>query len=105
MREISNLPGGLGQAKDGETTVEVRFVNSKGETEVWLLKTGAINSFLKLATAAAPVWKAYVDDGMDTRLANQRASIQRLLDHLEFHHDKLGPVAILGCGYEGKDHA
>lgn len=104
MKELG-MPEGLGRLKEGEQTVELRFVNSEGQTEVWILKGENVGPNRICGLTGAVVWRAYLDDGMDTRLGNQRASIQRLLDHLEFHHNKLGPVDLIGCGYEGKDHA
>lgn len=90
MREIKNLPSGLGQPKKGEQTAELRFVNAKGETEVWLIS-------IEIAEEVTKVWKAYIDDSVDSRLGLQRMSIERLQRHVQLHHDRDGIVQALEC--------
>lgn len=99
MREIKNLSDGLGQLREGEQSVELRFVNQQGETEVWILKGANVGPNRLAGLTGATVWKAYIDDGVDSRLGLQREIIERLYRHLDQHHDNLG-TKVFGCGFE-----
>lgn len=102
--------------------VELRFVNPDGETEVWLLGKGALPWDDKDFRGA--VRMAYLDRGVDMRLANQRDAIERLQKdvdtgeealtlsqnaladarkHIAHHH--AGLIGVFGCGYPAKEAA
>lgn len=102
MREIQRLPIDLGQLKEGESTVELRFVNTKGETEVWILKGDKANPAWIAHEINAIVWKAYIDDGVDHRLELQRMIIDRLQRHVLAHHDELGYAVAEDCKTVGE---
>lgn len=94
MQPILDLPGGLGRLSDNN--VEVRFTNADGATEVWIIKLLDGNRDPHNIIHAGVVWKAYTDDGMDSRIANQRNIIERLWAHIRWHHKDYGPGG-LGC--------
>lgn len=104
MREIKSLPDGLGQLREGDTTAELRFVNTKGETEVWILKgvdpvrlTGSSEAGIR-----GVVCKAYIDDGVDARLGLQREIIERLHRHILAHHDD-DSLGAAQCKFSGNE--
>lgn len=73
----------LGALKPGEIAVELRFVNTEGETEVWMVD--ANQDFLSSIRRGRDTPLAYIDDGIDIRIANQKRTIDRLLAHTQFH--------------------
>jgi hypothetical protein len=96
VREIK-VPEELGRPMEGAETVELRFANAEGRTEVWILKAGPILFSGAAAGVGGFIWKAYIDGGVDIRLSLQRQSIDRLLRHIEAHHDELGIKAQEVC--------
>ena len=73
----------LGTLKPGEVAVELRFINTDGETEVWMVE--ANKDFLSAIRRGRDTPLAYIDDGIDIRIANQRNTIDRMLSHLHMH--------------------
>jgi hypothetical protein len=73
----------LGTLKPGEVAVELRFINTDGETEVWMVE--ANEDFLSSIRRTRNTPLAYVDDGIDVRIATQKRTIDRLLSHVKFH--------------------
>jgi hypothetical protein len=91
-----------GEIKDSETDVEIRFVNTKGETEVWVYRLSpqlGENWRLSLPQRVRDgrIIAAYIDEGVDSRLATQAGSIERLTKHLEYHHNQLGHKSFEDC--------
>jgi hypothetical protein len=98
VREIQSLPSGLGELREGEATVELRFVNSRGQTEAWVMKAEPdILDVMGRIGKLGVVWKAYIDDQTDSRLGTQSEHIARLLRHLQHHHQELGHRAAEDC--------
>lgn len=88
------VPAQLGRLKRGEATVELRFVNTDGETEAWIIDKRALDlRFIRDSCVS----RAYIDDGVDSRLANQGETIGRLTKHVAYHHDQLGMVPAEAC--------
>lgn len=86
-----------GPRKD-QPIVELRFVNPNGDTEVWMLPTLALP--WEDSDFRGAVRLAYLDRGVDSRLATQRGSIDRLQSHVDFHHD--GLAGVFPCGFQEK---
>jgi hypothetical protein len=96
------VPTELGELKPDEQTVEIRFVNTKGQTEVWIYRlapqlAGAWALNLPQRIRDGAVWEAYIDEGVDARLATQAGSIERLTPHLEYHHNELRHQSFEDC--------
>jgi hypothetical protein len=91
MRKV--LRSDRGRLKDGETTVEVRFINEDGETECWLVEDFVSEHIRERVKAS------YIDDGVDARIANQAESINRLLDHVKYHCPRFADRSG-NCGYQ-----
>jgi hypothetical protein len=89
------LPGDLGRPAEagGERLVEFRFTNAQGVTEAWMIPA----NLLSWDELSKMVKLAYLDRGVDLRLAHQKASIDRLLDHVQFHHK--GFQGVFPCGW------
>jgi hypothetical protein len=77
----------LGSPDESQPLVEFRFTNTEGATEVWLLRRETLD-FEGLGSAER-VRMAYLDNGVDSRIARQRESIERLLRHVDAHHSDL----------------
>lgn len=97
MRQLG-VPHQLGFPHEKISTAEIRFVNEKGQTEVWVFRLDQSQSpdglFSELCNR---VWMAYLDDGVDSRLANQAAAISRLVEHLQVHHAQLNMGTAEDC--------
>jgi hypothetical protein len=78
-----------GRIGPNEQTWEMRFINERGETEVWLVDQKFWASITPEFTKAS-----YIDDGIDSRITNQARSISRLLDHVRTH------CPDLNCGFK-----
>lgn len=96
MRSLG-VHGELGSLKAGESTAELRFVNHKGQTEAWIIQLGSDYMKLQRRVYHGEVIAAYIDDGVDSRLANQAETIDRLTKHIAYHHDQLGMVPAEAC--------
>jgi hypothetical protein len=81
MRELKPEERGLPQIHNG--SVEVRFTNMNGETEVWVVKM--LPEELK-GVEPADIIAAYIDDGVDVRLARQAETIGRLMRVIRAHN-------------------
>lgn len=81
------LQGDLSEPRKDQPIVELRFVNPDGDTEVWMVHKESID--LQALSSFGLVRLAYLDKGVDSRLATQRESIDRLLKHLNTHHDEI----------------
>lgn len=100
------------QADSATGLIELRFTNPKGKTEVWIIQPPAeIDGFgptfnPQEMAGCGEVVRAYIDDGVDARLAVQAASVDRLAKHVSHHHDQLAIVAFEECDFmnpkEGK---
>jgi hypothetical protein len=77
----------LGRPAANQPLVELRFVNENGNTEVWMLKREMLD-FEGLSNPTR-VRLAYLDRGVDSRLATQAESINRLQAHVNQHHNEL----------------
>lgn len=99
MRELKAEE--IGRLKHGETTVQMRFVNEDGETEVWIVALGLIqeDANKELHALRTTILKKFIDDQVDVRLGNQANSIDRLTKHLLWHHEELGQISFESCTY------
>lgn len=88
----------LSEPRKDQPIVELRFVNPDGNTEVWMVHKESID--LLALSSFGLVRLAYLDKGVDSRLANQSASIDRLQSHVDFHHD--GLAGVFPCGFQEK---
>jgi hypothetical protein len=98
----------LGVYKPGSGFLELRFTNLEDQTEVWLIPEGAVD-FGRIQ-GLNQVKLAYVDYGVDIRLANQRYVIDRLQKHVEAHHLDIAdgydmPDKAWACTYRDDDDA
>jgi hypothetical protein len=91
----------LGRPKANQPQVELRFTNEHGTTEVWMISTSA----LYFDALKGRVRLAYLDHGVDIRLANQSASIDRLTKHLKHDHEVLEGEGYAPCTYGTDDVA
>jgi hypothetical protein len=96
--QLSNSPGPkrvpldqLSRPRSDQPTVEMRFVNENGDTEVWLIRKDKLD--FEGLSSPERVRLAYLDRGVDVRLATQRDSIERLQRHVESHHEYLRKYA------------
>lgn len=72
----------LGSLKPGSDSAELRFTNRDGNTEVWIIPRTPVDS---LSLLVQSVGSAYIDNGVDSRLALQIETINRLLAHVKEH--------------------
>ena len=96
----------LGRPADGNPICELRFTNKDGQTEVWMIRTDTLD--FEGLSSPTRVRVAYLDEGVDVRLGNQQASIDRLLKHLDHHHVDLtvyNKDAEYRCDYKEPDAA
>jgi hypothetical protein len=112
----------ISQPREDQPTAELRFVNPDGSTEVWIISKAVMPWDDENFKSAVRL--AYLDYGVDSRLANQRASIERLQEdlangeealtlsqnaladarqHISHHHD--GFAGVFSCGYPSKESA
>jgi hypothetical protein len=90
----------LGKPDPKQPIVELRFVNTNGDTEVWLLRRDTLD-FEGLSDPTR-VRMAYLDPGVDSRLGTQAQSIERLQAKLDAHHTEHDMLAgCETCGYPG----
>jgi hypothetical protein len=87
----------LGRPAANQPLVELRFVNENGSTEVWMLKREMLD--FEGLSSPTRVRLAYLDRGVDTRLANQLASIESLQRHIKYHHNMMESEGHSGCDY------
>jgi hypothetical protein len=80
--------------------LEVRFTNSTGATEVWMVPDKFwgkdTEGFLDVMRESGAVKLAYLDSGVDTRIG-------LLMEHVGFHHE--GFKGIFPCGYQSLANA
>lgn len=81
----------LGRPAQNQPIVELRFINQNGDTEAWLIRRETLD--FEGLSSPTRVRVAYLDRGVDTRLATQKASIERLgsqlyesAQHISAHH-------------------
>lgn len=101
MRQLG-VPHQLGLPNEHVSTAELRFVNKDGHTECWIFKLNSgvyPDQMLKEMVDRDKVWVAYLDTGVDSRLGNQAAAIDRLTRHLAAHHDDLQIVTAKECNF------
>jgi len=77
----------LGRPAESAPIAELRFTNKDGKTEVWMLGVDTLD--FEGLSSPQRVRIAYLDEGIDIRLGNQRDSIDRLLRHVNAHHEDL----------------
>jgi DNA-binding response OmpR family regulator len=95
------LPNELGYLSTENKTAEIRFTNGNGETEVWMVSAGDPRTMVD----RDDILMAYIDAGVDLQKGLQTEHINRLLKHLEWHHEHMSSiqtVRVLGtdvCWY------
>lgn len=99
-------PAQYGRLHEKSDTVEIRFMNQAGNTEVWTVGEAMASEILERARRSRAVLAGHLDRGIDTRIGVQRAAIERLQRHVEFHHEKhMGLAMVFGCGYTEEEKA
>lgn len=77
----------LGRPAENAPIAELRFTNKDGKTEVWMLGVETLD--FEGLSSPQRVRIAYLDEGIDIRLGNQRDAIDRLLRHVNAHHSDI----------------
>lgn len=78
-----NVETELGQMRQSERTAELRFTNTRGRTEAWIV---AVTPTELQETFRQSVSEAYQDDAVDSRLGRQAEIITRLMRVIEKHN-------------------
>lgn len=97
LERVEVGPSTLGRVAGDQPTVELRFVNALGKTEVWMVETnrGLLDLMEQMAEVngfGPRIRLAFLDHDVDARLGRQVESINRLLDHVNFHHTELAEI-------------
>lgn len=94
-----------GMLHGAESTIEVRFKNSEGQTESWILDVAVLPTKIEpfdlraflLKDNGLRIRSVALDETTDARLSTQAESIGRLLKHLSHHHNELGQRTAEEC--------
>lgn len=73
--------------------LEIRFTNTDGATEVWMVpnepEDSSFSSILRLVRADAQVKLAFLDSGVDVRVSLLMKQAEANREHIGTHHDEL----------------